>query len=150
MDEAYQRWVEWRHNIGSFNLDELEPYRNYDVKVLDELGKQCDLRALQVLGFRRSHYSEEMGLQFDYNAAVCGSTQALSSLTPVSFLLDKQVLKPKERARERAKFLDELAMFEVGAMRGAKSYIVLGITLLANYRITLTEAEKQAITLKAK
>lgn len=41
-------------------------------------------------------------------------------------------------------------MYEVAAMRGNRHYIAEGIRQLNNYKIVLTEEEKQTITLKAK
>lgn len=81
--------AEWSHSIGLFGDEDIEPYKSYDVGVLEELGQQCNLKALYVLILKKN-ISREALKKASYISAVCGATTTLSLLVPRSGLSYRQ------------------------------------------------------------
>lgn len=143
-----QKDVEWRASLGDFSPEDLEPYLDYDLKILYGLAKQCDLKAFQVLV--RKRIRGKQGAWINYVNTVCGATSSVQNLLSGKFIPKGDYIKIKKEQPQRYNTLEYLAMEELAAMRGDKAHIFYGVDWLNNAKIILTEAEKQAISRHAK
>jgi len=139
-------WVAAR---GYFSKEDESVYETYSDQVLDELGKQGDMRALNVLSSRMVKMGNiPAAVHYANMNVVLGSTTALDKLTLFTF----PSVYEKDEVRIRSAILETLAIAQVMSLRGDKTLANVSMHDTANsykssYKtdLNLTDSEQQFV-----
>jgi len=139
-------WVTAR---GYFSWKDAEIYETYSNQVLDELGKQGDIKALNILTSRMVRSGDmSAAIRYANMNIVLGSTTALDTLT----IFTLPPVLEKNATKIRSAILETLAVAQVMNLRGDRTLANVSMhDTVSTYKIryeadlTLTDAEQQFV-----
>lgn len=142
--------LDWFASRGNFSFDDPSApsdYKQYDTAVLEQMGEQGDLRALNELVNRAETLEQRKPILV--KAAMFGSTAAITRLgTAIESEFQIDNLPSVER---KAYILEAMAFYEAAEIRGDWwGKINDGASLLKRYDIDLNGEEKKLIATRAK
>lgn len=141
-----KNWVAAR---GYFSKEDEATYKAYSDQILEDLGKQGDIKALTVLTSRMVQSGNiEAAIRYANMNVVLGSTTALDTLT----LFTVPSVWEENEAKIRSATLETLALAQVMNLRGDRTLANVSMRDTANsykrsYKtdLQLTEAEQQFV-----
>lgn len=120
-DSEYKAWAESRNHVVGDRATQVESYKYYDRKVLEELGEQGDLIALAAI-VDSDNFPEEIKAWAAKKAAIYGGTgDAVSYFSIQNKGLSKALMFSGKTEEAKNALLESIAWDEFSALRGDTS-----------------------------